>query len=158
MSDAGDHGRPQVPDRRKHYLRWKGPWQSWVWGCLALTHLLMCHLSSDSASCPPVQEWFVYSGNPLTHPDLVRPLQMSLPGTDGSVQQVADCSPDGRVQIPLETHFPELHRTSGQFSGPRGGPLFLTAEGGGSRTCVPACCWAPLRVSDSPSHHRQTRA
>lgn len=53
----------------------------------------------------------MYSGNPLTHPDLVRPLQMSLPGTDASVKQGTDCSPWGRVQsrIRLEMHFPELH-------------------------------------------------
>uniref|UniRef100_G1P3X5 Constitutive coactivator of peroxisome proliferator-activated receptor gamma n=1 Tax=Myotis lucifugus TaxID=59463 RepID=G1P3X5_MYOLU len=42
--------------------------------------LLLADGHVDGASCPPVQEWFVYSGNPLTHPDLVRPLQMSLPG------------------------------------------------------------------------------
>ncbi|XP_045433041.1 constitutive coactivator of peroxisome proliferator-activated receptor gamma isoform X5 [Pipistrellus kuhlii] len=40
----------------------------------------------DGASCPPVQEWFVYSGNPLTHPDLVRPLQISLPGGTPSLK------------------------------------------------------------------------
>ncbi|XP_022376530.1 constitutive coactivator of peroxisome proliferator-activated receptor gamma isoform X2 [Enhydra lutris kenyoni] len=35
----------------------------------------------DGASpCPTVKEWFVYSGNPLRHPDLVRPLQMNIPG------------------------------------------------------------------------------
>ncbi|XP_077613523.1 constitutive coactivator of peroxisome proliferator-activated receptor gamma isoform X3 [Crocuta crocuta] len=35
----------------------------------------------DGASpCPAVKEWFVYSGNPLRHPDLVRPLQMNVPG------------------------------------------------------------------------------
>ncbi|KAM6185275.1 constitutive coactivator of peroxisome proliferator-activated receptor gamma [Rhynchocyon petersi] len=27
-----------------------------------------------------VKEWFVYAGNPLKHPDLVRPLPMSIPG------------------------------------------------------------------------------
>ncbi|XP_039738056.1 constitutive coactivator of peroxisome proliferator-activated receptor gamma isoform X4 [Pteropus medius] len=29
---------------------------------------------------PVVREWFVHSGNPLRHPDLVRPLPMNVPG------------------------------------------------------------------------------
>nr|XP_045721882.1 constitutive coactivator of peroxisome proliferator-activated receptor gamma isoform X7 [Mirounga angustirostris] len=33
-----------------------------------------------TSTCPTVKEWFVYSGNPLRHPDLVRPLQMNIPG------------------------------------------------------------------------------
>lgn len=41
-----------------------------------------CLCAGGASSCPPVREWFVYAGNPLRHPDLVRPLQMSIPGTD----------------------------------------------------------------------------
>ncbi|XP_023584190.1 constitutive coactivator of peroxisome proliferator-activated receptor gamma isoform X1 [Trichechus manatus latirostris] len=33
-----------------------------------------------------VKEWFVYAGNPLKHPDLVRPLPMSVPGGTPSLK------------------------------------------------------------------------
>ncbi|XP_016068434.1 PREDICTED: constitutive coactivator of peroxisome proliferator-activated receptor gamma isoform X2 [Miniopterus natalensis] len=42
--------------------------------------LLLAEGQDGAGSCPPVQEWFVYSGNPLKHPDLVRPLPMNIPG------------------------------------------------------------------------------
>ncbi|XP_024904805.1 constitutive coactivator of peroxisome proliferator-activated receptor gamma isoform X3 [Pteropus alecto] len=35
---------------------------------------------------PVVQEWFVHSGNPLRHPDLVRPLPMNVPGGTPSLK------------------------------------------------------------------------
>ncbi|KAG8504745.1 Constitutive coactivator of peroxisome proliferator-activated receptor gamma, partial [Galemys pyrenaicus] len=44
----------------------------------ASRHLLSS--SDGSGACPVVKEWFVYAGNPLQQPDLVRPLQMNLPG------------------------------------------------------------------------------
>lgn len=40
---------------------------------------LLLGAGTDGA-CPVVREWFVYSGNPLKHPDLVRPLQMNIAG------------------------------------------------------------------------------
>uniref|UniRef100_A0A8C3WF61 Constitutive coactivator of peroxisome proliferator-activated receptor gamma n=1 Tax=Catagonus wagneri TaxID=51154 RepID=A0A8C3WF61_9CETA len=40
----------------------------------------------DTGACPAVKEWFVYSGNPLRHPDLVRPLQMNVPGGTPSLK------------------------------------------------------------------------
>ncbi|XP_044097938.1 constitutive coactivator of peroxisome proliferator-activated receptor gamma isoform X6 [Neovison vison] len=44
-------------------------------------YALLLGAGADGASpCPTVKEWFVYSGNPLRHPDLVRPLQMNIPG------------------------------------------------------------------------------
>ncbi|XP_036876774.2 constitutive coactivator of peroxisome proliferator-activated receptor gamma isoform X5 [Manis javanica] len=42
--------------------------------------LLLGHSTGGSSTCPAVKEWFVYSGNPLRHPDLVRPLPMNIPG------------------------------------------------------------------------------
>ncbi|CAN0502121.1 unnamed protein product [Rangifer tarandus platyrhynchus] len=37
---------------------------------------------------PAVKEWFVYSGNPLRQPDLVRPLQMNIPGGTPNLRQL----------------------------------------------------------------------
>ncbi|KAM9679529.1 constitutive coactivator of peroxisome proliferator-activated receptor gamma isoform 2-T5 [Dama dama] len=37
---------------------------------------------------PTVKEWFVYSGNPLRQPDLVRPLQMNIPGGTPNLRQL----------------------------------------------------------------------
>nr|XP_030708755.1 constitutive coactivator of peroxisome proliferator-activated receptor gamma isoform X3 [Globicephala melas] len=42
--------------------------------------LLLGDGEGGTSTCPTVKEWFVYSGNPLRQPDLVRPLQMSIPG------------------------------------------------------------------------------
>ncbi|XP_019568205.2 constitutive coactivator of peroxisome proliferator-activated receptor gamma isoform X2 [Rhinolophus sinicus] len=42
--------------------------------------LLLGSGQDGASSCPTVREWFVYSGNPLRHPDLVRPLPMNIPG------------------------------------------------------------------------------
>ncbi|XP_045861216.1 constitutive coactivator of peroxisome proliferator-activated receptor gamma isoform X1 [Meles meles] len=42
--------------------------------------LLLGDGRDGAGPCPTVKEWFVYSGNPLRHPDLVRPLQMNIPG------------------------------------------------------------------------------
>ncbi|XP_040484024.1 constitutive coactivator of peroxisome proliferator-activated receptor gamma isoform X9 [Ursus maritimus] len=42
--------------------------------------LLLGDGRDGASTCPTVKEWFVYSGNPLRHPDLVRPLQMNIPG------------------------------------------------------------------------------
>nr|XP_005002265.1 constitutive coactivator of peroxisome proliferator-activated receptor gamma isoform X3 [Cavia porcellus] len=39
-----------------------------------------------STAYPVVKEWFVYPGNPLRHPDLVRPLQMTVPGGTPSLK------------------------------------------------------------------------
>ncbi|XP_060023970.1 constitutive coactivator of peroxisome proliferator-activated receptor gamma isoform X3 [Lagenorhynchus albirostris] len=41
--------------------------------------LLLGDGEGGTSTCPTVKEWFVYSGNPLRQPDLVRPLQMSIP-------------------------------------------------------------------------------
>jgi hypothetical protein len=44
-------------------------------------YLLTHCLHTDGASTGPVvKEWFVYPGNSLKHPDLVRPLQMTVQG------------------------------------------------------------------------------
>ncbi|XP_037673497.1 constitutive coactivator of peroxisome proliferator-activated receptor gamma isoform X2 [Choloepus didactylus] len=40
------------------------------------------------SACPTVKEWFVYSGNPLKHPDLVQPLQMNIPGGTPSLKRL----------------------------------------------------------------------
>ncbi|KAM7135817.1 constitutive coactivator of peroxisome proliferator-activated receptor gamma isoform 2-T2 [Molossus nigricans] len=48
--------------------------------------LLLAGSHDGASSCPPVQEWFVYSGNPLRHPDLVRPLQVNIPGGPPSLK------------------------------------------------------------------------
>nr|XP_004651125.1 constitutive coactivator of peroxisome proliferator-activated receptor gamma isoform X1 [Jaculus jaculus]XP_045014327.1 constitutive coactivator of peroxisome proliferator-activated receptor gamma isoform X1 [Jaculus jaculus]XP_045014330.1 constitutive coactivator of peroxisome proliferator-activated receptor gamma isoform X1 [Jaculus jaculus]XP_045014331.1 constitutive coactivator of peroxisome proliferator-activated receptor gamma isoform X1 [Jaculus jaculus] len=42
--------------------------------------LLLGGWKDGASTGPVVKEWFVYPGNPLRHPDLVRPLQMTLPG------------------------------------------------------------------------------
>nr|XP_058939329.1 constitutive coactivator of peroxisome proliferator-activated receptor gamma isoform X3 [Kogia breviceps] len=42
--------------------------------------LLLGDGEGGASTCPTVKEWFVYSGNPLRQPDLVRPLQMNIPG------------------------------------------------------------------------------
>ncbi|XP_066867270.1 constitutive coactivator of peroxisome proliferator-activated receptor gamma isoform X4 [Kogia breviceps] len=41
--------------------------------------LLLGDGEGGASTCPTVKEWFVYSGNPLRQPDLVRPLQMNIP-------------------------------------------------------------------------------
>ncbi|EPY82123.1 constitutive coactivator of peroxisome proliferator-activated receptor gamma-like protein [Camelus ferus] len=48
--------------------------------------LLLGGSQGDASTCPTVKEWFVYSGNPLRHPDLVRPLQMNIPGGTPSLK------------------------------------------------------------------------
>ncbi|XP_036921182.1 constitutive coactivator of peroxisome proliferator-activated receptor gamma isoform X1 [Sturnira hondurensis] len=50
--------------------------------------LLLADGQGGAGSCPPVREWFVYAGNSLRHPDLVRPLQMSIPGGTPSLKQL----------------------------------------------------------------------
>ncbi|XP_064149516.1 constitutive coactivator of peroxisome proliferator-activated receptor gamma isoform X5 [Loxodonta africana] len=42
-----------------------------------------CGLAKETKE---VKEWFVYAGNPLKHPDLVRPLPMSVPGGTPSLK------------------------------------------------------------------------
>ncbi|XP_045400712.1 constitutive coactivator of peroxisome proliferator-activated receptor gamma isoform X2 [Lemur catta] len=42
--------------------------------------LLLGSCKDGVSTCPAVKEWFVYPGNPLKHPDLVRPLPMTVPG------------------------------------------------------------------------------
>ncbi|XP_016866848.1 constitutive coactivator of peroxisome proliferator-activated receptor gamma isoform X5 [Homo sapiens] len=42
--------------------------------------LLLEDCQDVTSTCLAVKEWFVYPGNPLRHPDLVRPLQMTIPG------------------------------------------------------------------------------
>uniref|UniRef100_A0A8C9G0H5 Constitutive coactivator of peroxisome proliferator-activated receptor gamma n=1 Tax=Pavo cristatus TaxID=9049 RepID=A0A8C9G0H5_PAVCR len=44
--------------------------------CICHTHPI---LFLDGA-CPLVKEWFVYCGNPLQQPDLIQPVQPSIPG------------------------------------------------------------------------------
>ncbi|XP_022417193.1 constitutive coactivator of peroxisome proliferator-activated receptor gamma isoform X1 [Delphinapterus leucas] len=48
--------------------------------------LLLGDSEGGASACPTVKEWFVYSGNPLRQPDLVRPLQMSIPGGTPSLK------------------------------------------------------------------------
>ncbi|XP_060023960.1 constitutive coactivator of peroxisome proliferator-activated receptor gamma isoform X1 [Lagenorhynchus albirostris] len=48
--------------------------------------LLLGDGEGGTSTCPTVKEWFVYSGNPLRQPDLVRPLQMSIPGGTPSLK------------------------------------------------------------------------
>ncbi|XP_054451220.1 constitutive coactivator of peroxisome proliferator-activated receptor gamma [Pteronotus mesoamericanus] len=50
--------------------------------------LLLADGRGGPGSCPPVREWFVYAGNPLRHPDLVRPLPMTVPGGTPSLKQL----------------------------------------------------------------------
>ncbi|KAM8788017.1 constitutive coactivator of peroxisome proliferator-activated receptor gamma [Rhynchonycteris naso] len=50
--------------------------------------LLLAEGGDGASSGPSVQEWFVYSGNPLRHPDLVRPLPMNVPGGMPSLRQL----------------------------------------------------------------------
>lgn len=67
----------------------------------------------------------MYSGNPLRHPDLVRPLQMNIPGTDSFglnkslICAACDASP---IMGPLWKHFSRIAHM--QFiPGPTGGYL-----------------------------------
>ncbi|XP_037857174.1 constitutive coactivator of peroxisome proliferator-activated receptor gamma isoform X2 [Chlorocebus sabaeus] len=48
--------------------------------------LLLEDCQDVASTCPAVKEWFVYPGNPLRHPDLVRPLQMTVPGGTPSLK------------------------------------------------------------------------
>ncbi|XP_026310786.1 constitutive coactivator of peroxisome proliferator-activated receptor gamma isoform X3 [Piliocolobus tephrosceles] len=48
--------------------------------------LLLEDCQGVASTCPAVKEWFVYPGNPLRHPDLVRPLQMTVPGGTPSLK------------------------------------------------------------------------
>nr|XP_021526345.1 constitutive coactivator of peroxisome proliferator-activated receptor gamma isoform X3 [Aotus nancymaae] len=48
--------------------------------------LLLENCQDVASTCPAVKEWFVYPGNPLRHPDLVRPLQMTVPGGTPSLK------------------------------------------------------------------------
>ncbi|XP_061284596.1 constitutive coactivator of peroxisome proliferator-activated receptor gamma isoform X1 [Bos javanicus] len=50
--------------------------------------LLLGGGGGGSSTGPAVKEWFVYSGNPLRQPDLVRPLQMNIPGGTPSLRQL----------------------------------------------------------------------
>lgn len=50
--------------------------------------LLLGGGGGGSSTGPAVKEWFVYSGNPLRQPDLVRPLQVNLPGGTPSLRQL----------------------------------------------------------------------
>ncbi|XP_012514769.1 PREDICTED: constitutive coactivator of peroxisome proliferator-activated receptor gamma isoform X1 [Propithecus coquereli] len=50
--------------------------------------LLLGGCKDGVSSCPAVKEWFVYPGNPLKHPDLVRPLQMTVPGGTPSLKML----------------------------------------------------------------------
>ncbi|KAM5229258.1 constitutive coactivator of peroxisome proliferator-activated receptor gamma [Ctenodactylus gundi] len=42
--------------------------------------VLLSGCQDGTSTCLAVKEWFVYPGNPLRHPDIVRPLQMTVPG------------------------------------------------------------------------------
>ncbi|XP_055247200.1 constitutive coactivator of peroxisome proliferator-activated receptor gamma isoform X5 [Gorilla gorilla gorilla] len=48
--------------------------------------LLLEDCQDVTSTCLAVKEWFVYPGNPLRHPDLVRPLQMTIPGGTPSLK------------------------------------------------------------------------
>ncbi|XP_040821181.1 constitutive coactivator of peroxisome proliferator-activated receptor gamma isoform X2 [Ochotona curzoniae] len=48
--------------------------------------LLLGGSEDGTSTGPTVKEWFVYPGNPLKHPDLVRPLQMTVPGGTPSLK------------------------------------------------------------------------
>ncbi|XP_020041665.2 constitutive coactivator of peroxisome proliferator-activated receptor gamma isoform X1 [Castor canadensis] len=48
--------------------------------------LLLGDCKDGAGTGPVVKEWFVYPGNPLRHPDLVRPLQMTVPGGTPSLE------------------------------------------------------------------------
>ncbi|XP_057593990.1 constitutive coactivator of peroxisome proliferator-activated receptor gamma isoform X2 [Hippopotamus amphibius kiboko] len=48
--------------------------------------LLLGGSEGGASACPTVKEWFVYSGNPLRQPDLVRPLQVNTPGGTPSLK------------------------------------------------------------------------
>uniref|UniRef100_A0A8C6D557 Constitutive coactivator of peroxisome proliferator-activated receptor gamma n=1 Tax=Moschus moschiferus TaxID=68415 RepID=A0A8C6D557_MOSMO len=50
--------------------------------------LLLGGSGGGSSTGPAVKEWFVYAGNPLRQPDLVRPLQMNIPGGAPSLRQL----------------------------------------------------------------------
>lgn len=47
---------------------------------MLLLYLLTCLYLDGAIIGPVVKEWFVYPGNSLKHPDLVRPLQMTVQG------------------------------------------------------------------------------
>uniref|UniRef100_A0A803XQQ2 Family with sequence similarity 120 member B n=1 Tax=Meleagris gallopavo TaxID=9103 RepID=A0A803XQQ2_MELGA len=47
----------------------------------ARQHIYSVLLESEGdGACPVVKEWFVYCGNPLQQPDLIQPVQPSIPG------------------------------------------------------------------------------
>ncbi|XP_031206955.1 constitutive coactivator of peroxisome proliferator-activated receptor gamma isoform X3 [Mastomys coucha] len=48
--------------------------------------LLLGDWKDGASSGPVVKEWFVYPGNSLKHPDLVRPLQMTVQGGTPSLE------------------------------------------------------------------------
>ncbi|XP_069344053.1 constitutive coactivator of peroxisome proliferator-activated receptor gamma isoform X3 [Eulemur rufifrons] len=50
--------------------------------------LLLGGYADGVSTCPAVKEWFVYPGNPLKHPDLVRPLPMTVPGGTPSLKML----------------------------------------------------------------------
>ncbi|XP_055980886.1 constitutive coactivator of peroxisome proliferator-activated receptor gamma isoform X2 [Sorex fumeus] len=50
--------------------------------------LLLGHSADGADACPTVKEWFVYAGNPLQQPDLVRPLQLNMPGGTPSLKRL----------------------------------------------------------------------
>ncbi|XP_054990532.1 constitutive coactivator of peroxisome proliferator-activated receptor gamma isoform X4 [Sorex araneus] len=50
--------------------------------------LLLGHSVDGTDVCPTVKEWFVYAGNPLQQPDLVRPLQLNMPGGTPSLKRL----------------------------------------------------------------------
>lgn len=53
---------------------------AWFLALLLPLNRPACVCSDGADSFPAVKEWFVYAGNPLQHPDFVRPLQMNMPG------------------------------------------------------------------------------
>ncbi|XP_048661714.1 constitutive coactivator of peroxisome proliferator-activated receptor gamma isoform X4 [Marmota marmota marmota] len=50
--------------------------------------LLLGSCRDDISASLAVKEWFVYPGNPLRHPDLVRPLPMIIPGGTPSLKSL----------------------------------------------------------------------
>ncbi|XP_046305363.1 constitutive coactivator of peroxisome proliferator-activated receptor gamma isoform X6 [Marmota monax] len=50
--------------------------------------LLLGSCRDDISASLAVKEWFVYPGNPLRHPDLVRPLPMIIPGGTPSLRSL----------------------------------------------------------------------
>ncbi|XP_008065671.1 constitutive coactivator of peroxisome proliferator-activated receptor gamma [Carlito syrichta] len=59
--------------------------------------LLLEDCKDGASTCPAVKEWFVYPGNPLRHPDLVRPLPMTVPGGTPSLKMLW-LNPEPEVQ------------------------------------------------------------